>query len=288
MLPQIEYFRPRSLDEALMLLAGRQNSKILAGGTDLLVELRKHNPDEFFTIIDITAIDSLRFIRDAGDKVLLGPLVTHKELSESELIRREFPFLSLSASTVGSPQIRARGTIGGNICNASPAADTVPVLVALDAIVTLESATGKRECLVEEFITKPYRTLISPGEILTKIYIGKLPPGAKSSFIKLGRRNALAISRMNVASVLLVEDGLIKFARLACGSVFPVTQRVNVVEEFLLGKEPSVELFRKAGELVAEEMVKVTGVRWSTPYKKPVIAALVRRALCECAGLEVK
>lgn len=288
MLPEVKYFSPSSLEEAFDILANNVGARILAGGTDLLIELRKMPINEKVVVVDISKLAALRFINEDDHHIFIGPLVTHYELTQSEIIKREFPFLSRAASLVGSPQIRARGTIGGNICNASPAADTVPVLIALDAKAKLKGKNGERVLLIGDFIKGPYKTERKPDEILVEIIIERLKAGFGFSFVKLGRRNALAISRMNVATAVRVDDGIISEVRLACGSVFPVTKRVSLAESFLVGKTPSIELFSQAGEIVGEEMIKSTGIRWSTPYKRPVIAAMVKNSLLEACGMEVK
>ncbi len=287
MLPEIQYLSPTTVDEALNMLYENKNARILAGGTDLLIELKKLPINENVTLIDISKINELKYIEDEGDFISIGPLITHQELSRNEFIKKWFPFLSTACSSIGSPQIRSRGTIGGNICNGSPAADTPPVLVALDATVTLKNKDGERELLVSDFIIAPYKTERKPSELLTKIRLRKLIPGYGFSFIKLGRRNALAISRMNIAVAMLVKEGVIEDVRIACGSVFPTTMRVPAAENFLAGKKPSIELFKDVGEIVSNEMVRISGYRWSTPYKKPVISAMVKNSLVEAVGRRV-
>src|ERR1019366_3654989 len=204
-------------------------------------------------------------------------------LMRSELVQKFAPLLRSAASSIGSPQIRDRGTVGGNVMNAAACADTVPPLIALGATVTLQSKAGCREMPLADLFVKPYQTKATPDELLTAIRFPKLPSIACNAFIKLGRRNALAISRMSVAAVLQIgRDGRIVEARIVPGAAFPTWKRVSEAEQMLLGEKPAAKLFAAAGQKVSEEMIKATGRRWSTEYKEPVLAVLVRRALEQC------
>jgi carbon-monoxide dehydrogenase small subunit len=168
--------------------------------------------------------------------------------------------------------------------NAATCADTVPPLIALGAIVTLQSKTRHREMDLAELFLKPYQTRARPDELLTAVHFCKLPANARSAFIKLGRRNALSISRLSVAAILQInDDGRISDARIVPGSVFPVRKRVTDAEAMLVGEKPAVKLFAAAGKKVAGQMIKEAGRRWSSEYKEPVIAVLVRRALEQAA-----
>ncbi len=276
--------RSASMNESLDFLA--QNgaaTRIIAGGTDLIIELRTLSAGdkgpEF--VLDITPTESLRGIAEEGPTISIGALTTHKEIAESAIMKKYAPLLSSACSTIGATQHRNVATIGGNIINASPAADSVPALIALDAEATFRSKRGERTSLLKDIFVKPYKTNIESDEILTHIRFAKLPDGARMSFIKLGRRNALAIARMNVAVAIVLEGKTITDARISPGSTTPMPDRIEAAEKVLIGKEPTDELFRLAGEKVSEEMVKRSGIRWSTPYKKPVIKALTARALRE-------
>jgi xanthine dehydrogenase iron-sulfur cluster and FAD-binding subunit A len=172
--------------------------------------------------------------------------------------------------------------------NAAACADTVPPLMALGATITLQSSTGSRELPLGDLFLKPYQTWANPDELLTAIRFPLLPATARSAFIKLGRRNALSISRLSVAAILEIsDDGRIAAARLVPGAAFPIWRRVTAAEQMLIGERPVAALFAAAGRKVAEEMIKETGRRWSTEYKEPVLAVLVRRALEQCAFARV-
>ena len=278
------FIRPASLDEALDFLAEKgERTKIIAGGTDLLVELRKipsrgKGPAH---ILDISSLAELKGIREEAGMITVGSGTTHREIHTSPVIREAAPLLAAASATVGAAQHRNIATIGGNIMNASPAADTVPALIALEAEAILRSREGERVEKLAGIFVKPYRTSARPDEILAAVRFRRLPAEARSAFVKLGRRNALAISRMNVAVVLFLEDGIIREARVAPGSATPMPERFASAEKILVGEQPSEELFRSAGAAVAAEMIERSGRRWSTPYKEPVIAALTARALRE-------
>jgi carbon-monoxide dehydrogenase medium subunit/xanthine dehydrogenase FAD-binding subunit len=234
-------------------------------------------------VVDISRISELRGIHDLADSISIRPLVTHAQIVRSPLLKSLAPILSVAASTIGSPQIRNRGTVGGNIMNAAACADMVPPLVALDAEVVVQSARGRRSCKLSEFFVQPYETKSEHDEILIDIRFRKPAPSVRGAFVKLGRRNALAISRLSVAAMLrLDEDSRILDARIVPGAAFPTWMRVGEAEQLLLNQEPSEELFSEVGRKVSEVMIGFTGRRWSTEYKEPVLAVLVRRALQSC------
>ena len=279
-----EYIAVHTIAEACDALAAHgAETRLLAGGTDLLIELRRGSKKAPRVVLDISGVAEMAGIAESGGHIALGPLTTHAELARSELLREFAPLLGEAAAAIGSPQIRARATVGGNIMNAAACADTVPPLIALGATVTLQSKAGRRELALADLFVKPYQTRANADELLTAVRFPKPGPGARSAFIKLGRRNALAISRLSVAAMLeLGKDGRITEARIVPGAAFPTWQRVTEAERLLLGEMPGEPLFASAGRKVSEEMIKATGRRWSTEYKEPVIAVLVSRALEQC------
>jgi xanthine dehydrogenase iron-sulfur cluster and FAD-binding subunit A len=281
-----QYIRATTVAEACEALATHgADARVLAGGTDLLIEWRRTAAKLPPVVLDISPVEELRGIADAGDAILVRPLTTHSQLWQSDILRQFAPLLAAAAAGIGSPQIRNRGTVGGNLMNAATCADTVPPLVALGAAVTLQSARGSRQLNLAELFVKPYQTVARPDELLTGIRFPKPAPGAGSAFIKLGRRNALAISRLSVAAIVqLGADGRIAAARIVPGAAFPTWRRVTEAEKLLVGEKPAEKLFAAAGAKVSSEMIKESGRRWSTEYKEPVVAALVRRALADAVA----
>jgi xanthine dehydrogenase iron-sulfur cluster and FAD-binding subunit A len=279
-----EYIPVQTIAEACDVLACYgADARVLAGGTDLLIERRRDTTKAPKVVLDISGVPELRGVDEADGAINIKPLTTHSELLCSVVLAKNAPLLAAAAAAIGAPQIRNRATVGGNIMNAAACADTVPPLVALGATVTLQSKGSRREVALAELFLKPYQTQAAPNELLTGIRFPKLTPDARSAFIKLGRRNALAISRMSVAVILRVDaNGTITEARIVPGAAFPTWKRVPEAEQLLVGAKPSTQLFAAAGRKVSEEMIKATGRRWSTEYKEPVLAALVRRALEQC------
>ena len=261
-----------------------EGARVLAGGTDLLVELRRAGSRSPDAIVDISRIAPLRGITKSGTSILVGPLTTHAELSNSSMIRQSAGLLGVAAGTIGSQQVRNRGTVGGNIMNAAACADTVPPLLALGARLTLVSSTGTREVDIADFFVEPYKTHARYEEVLSSISFAPLTERSTGAFLKLGRRNAVAISRLSVAAILTRDrKGFITDARIVAGAAMPVWERIDLAEELLLGQKPSTPLFDLAGRKASEAMIRKTGRRWSTEYKEPVLAVMVRRALETCA-----
>jgi len=276
------YIRPDSLPETLELLADLdQASRLLAGGTDLLIRLRRQEPD-FDRIIDVSRLPELKIIAREGDEMRLGGGVTYTELIKSELIQTLTPLLADAARQVGGPQVRNQGTIGGNIVNAAGGADMLPPLTCLDATVHLASARGQRSFLLSDFILHPARTHIRRDEVLTHLSFLAPPPGARSVFLKLGRQRVSSVARLLVAAIGRVDaTGRIDFIRFAPGAVTPQVQRFAAVEALLLGETPAPELFERAGAQASQTMQSLAGERWSSPYKTRVLHTLTVRALTQ-------
>lgn len=284
-----EYIPARSVEEACEHLArcGRDAS-ILAGGTDLLIEWRRPTGTFPKVVVDISQIEELRGVAFDDGEVSVKPLTTHTMIFRSSIVRECAPLLAAAAWNIGSPQIRNRGTVGGNVMNAATCADTVPPLIALRATATLRSKFGSRQLGLSDLFVKPYHTRAAPDEVLIDIRFPKLSAGTRCAFIKLGRRNALSISRLNVAALLeRSSDGTIVSACIVPGAALPTWQRVREAETILVGEMPSAALFAAVGQKVSEVMIAQTGRRWSTEYKVPVIATLVRRALEQCVAQTV-
>ena len=296
---RLDVLQPKTLAEALVLKAKFGCScLIIAGGTDQMIALREGSAAEVpVKLIDISRIAELRGVAmDAEEsnavdqqrprlpRIQIGALATHSEIESNPLIERHAPLLATAAGEVGSPQIRNLGTIGGNICNGAPCADTLPALLALDATVTMVSTTGTRTIPVAEFLPATYSPALRENEIVTSFEFDAIAETAAWAFVKLGRRNALSLSRMSIAVIVAVKNGIIEDARVAAGSVAPTARRFGGVEQYLIGEPAGEETFTGAGRHLAETMIEITGRRWSTPYKEPVVAALLRRALRKATG----
>ena len=278
------YARPQTLRDALGILSDRPH-RILAGGTDVYPADAAavgwgrpglDHPDSP-PVLDITGIDTLAGVRRFDDRVELGALVTWTEAIEADL-PAWFDCVRLAAREVGGPQIQNRGTVAGNLCNASPAADGVPALLVLNARVRLQRRDGSREIPLIEFITGNRRTCLAPGELMTAIVIPSPAPAARSTFLKLGARRYLVISIAMAAACLDVKDGRIRDARLAVGACSEIAQRLESLEARIEGV-PVAE----APAIVRDEdfasLAPLDDVRASAPYRLHGARVLVRRAL---------
>jgi len=278
-LPPFEYVAPLELREALEILS-RENARVLAGGTDLLINLRKEKIRNLL-LVDLKKIDELYFLEEKKDSIEIGPLMLLESLKFENSIIKSAPSLIGAIRSMGSVQIRNRGTIGGNICNASPCADTIPPLLIHNAILTLRNSSGERKIKLADFIKGPYKTDLKGGEILTVIEIEKLNKGGEF-FFKLGRRGAMNKARMNFAVYISLDSkGKIGDARIAGGALTPYPKRFNRAEEILKGETPGEVIFGDAAKKVKEEVMEITGIRWSTPYKSVVIENLLKWVLFE-------
>ena len=281
MIPPFDYKTPNTVRQAIDLLwKAEGKAKIIAGGTDLVIGLRSGDYTPPF-IIDITRIEELHKIEEKNGTIFIGAAVTHSEIASSSMVKKYGKVLSDAASEIGSPQIRNLGTIGGNIINASPAADTLPPLMVLNAIGRVASREGEKEVPFSQLLKGPYETDLKPHELLVQIKFPKLSADVRSSFIRLARRDAMAIARMSVAIVLQMGErkNKIEDIRVAVGSVTPTPQRMSETEAFLMGKSPDEETLQRASIQVSETMIRRSGVRASTSYKKPVIESLFIRAI---------
>lgn len=279
MIPPFDYKTPNTIEEAIELLwQAEGKAKIIAGGTDLVIGLRNgdHRPR---VVIDVMKIGELRKIEEKNGMVSIGAAITHSEIASSSLVKRYGKVLSDAVSEIGSPQIRNLGTIGGNIINASPAADTIPPLMVLNAMGRVLSKEGDRQAPLHQLFKGPYKTNLKPHELLVQVIFQKLPSDMGSSFVRLARRDAMAIARMSVAVVLQIEKNRIEDIRIAVGSVTPTPQRMLEAETFLKGKSPDEESLQKASLKVSEMMIRQSGIRPSTSYKRPVVEALFIRAM---------
>lgn len=274
-----DYIAPQSLGEALETL-GKQTkgTHVIAGGTDLVPRMRSR-------MVEPTLLVDLRLLSLDGIEMLdkwirIGASTTHTDILESDLLAEHCYALVEATKEIAGPPVRNRGTIGGNLVNASPAADLAPPLLVYDAIVVLAKANSEREISLSEFFTAPGETVLAPGEIMTEVRIPIIPPKTASSFIKLGKRKAMAISVVSVAARLTLDDvGKISHARIALGSVAPTPLQAVKAEGVLEGLTPSEAIFAEAGQVASTESSPISDIRASGEYRKKMVAVLTRRAL---------
>jgi carbon-monoxide dehydrogenase medium subunit len=272
---------PATLDGALDLLAELgPRGRAVAGGTDLIVELDRRAREGIEVLVDLTRIPGLDVIDDAGDVIRLGPLVTHNDAIASPLVREHALPLAQACLEVGSPALRNRATVVGNLVTASPANDTISALWALDARVVARSAAGMRAIPVRALYTGLRRTVLAPGELLVAVEVPKLSPSERGVFVKLGQRRAQAISVVHLAVVLdRGSDGLVRRASLALGSVAPTVVSAASAEARLVGQALDDESIAVAARLAAEDVTPIDDVRATAAYRSEEIEVMVRRAL---------
>ncbi len=281
------YLEPSSLDEAVTLLARHatadDGARIIAGGTDLIIELER-GARRAGTLIDISRLPGQdRIWLDEQGWIHLGPLVTHNQVVASPLcVARAFP-LARACREVGAPQIRNRGTIAGNLITASPANDTITPLIALQARVTLRSTRGIRTMALRDFYRGVRRTEMAGDEIMTDIAFPALDPSRqRGTFIKLGLRQAQAISLVNCAAVCAFDDaGRVVEAALALGAVAPTIVRAHEAEAALIGQFLTDETIAQAALLAQRAASPIDDVRASAGYRRRMVAVLTRRALTD-------
>lgn len=279
-----EVQKPSTLEEALEILRNHPETLPLAGGTDLLVKIKDGLvPSD--RVLDLSTVPSLKGIRSEDNTVGIGALTTLGELEESPLIRRVFPCLAKASAQVGSVQIRNRATLGGNLMNASPAADTVPALLVLGARLVLWAPAGKREVPVEEFFLGPGKTVCEPGELLSEVLLPVPENNTISGFEKVGKRNAQAISVANGAFLLEYRqtDGGVQVTRcrLAAGSVAPTGVRLRAVESLLEGNLLTEQRILAALSGLGESIRPITDLRASARYRTMVTENIFRRLLLD-------
>jgi aerobic carbon-monoxide dehydrogenase medium subunit len=277
---------PTSVADAVILARTLgEGARFLAGGTDLIVQLSKKRaaPEH---LIDLGGLAELSRIDEQPDSFVLGALTTHKAIERFPAFQGALVALSEAARVVGGHQIRNRGTVGGNIVNASPAADLVLPLLALDAEITLAGPEGTRAMNLQDFLLGPGRTARQPDELLSSVRFAKLPAATATSFLKAGRRRAMEISVVCVVARLTLDarDSACRDARIALGAVDAKALRAHPAEQMLEGRAPELDLFREAGRLAATNCAPISDVRASADHRRRLVAVLVARALACCAA----
>lgn len=257
-----------------------EETKILAGGTDLLVRYQGRL-DELGRILDINELSELKSIKLVGDQIEIGSLVIHSQLEESEIIHKHVPFLAEAAASVGAPQIRNRGTIGGNIANASPAGDLLPSLVVLDAQVKLQSRSRGEVLLpLAEFLVGPGQNQAQPDELITGVIFSIPKKGQQGAFVKLGQRKALAIAVVNGAVLLeLGAEGRVESCRIVVGAVAPTPLRAVQTEQALLGNVLTESLLNRSLELLDQEIQPISDLRGSREYRFVTARELIAQGI---------
>jgi carbon-monoxide dehydrogenase medium subunit len=271
---------PRTLSEAIQLLSELKDARVMAGGTDLIVDI-KQGLVKARDIVSLQEIDELKGIQKEGKEVRIGASVSPQDLQSSSLIKAYFPALAEAARSLASPQVRSLATVGGNITSAVPSADLPPTLIAADASVELRCLRSARTILLSEFFTGPRKTVCRVGELLTSIFLPLPPPNTGISYMRFTLREANALAVASVASRLTLKDGKIEKAAIVLGAVAPTPVLALKTSEFLQTKNPSPEVFKEAAAIAKKEGKPISDIRGSAWYRKELIQALTRRSLSE-------
>ena len=283
----MRFCRAHSLDEALEWLSEwGEDGRLLAGGTDLMLQYRRGEvtPGALIHIEGIKAVSSIT----ADARTGIGALATHSTLAADAGIASHHPALAMAARLVGGWQTQATGTVGGNICNASPAADLAPPLLIADAHVTLASKRGERRLPLEEFFLDRHTTARRPDELLTEIDLEPLPPRGGESYVKLGRRGAMDVAIVGLAVRLrLGRDDTIEAARVAVCSLAATPRRVPDAEAALLGARLEAGALADAGGALMASVTPIDDARGTASYRRRVLPGLLEQALMQC-GEEIR
>jgi aerobic carbon-monoxide dehydrogenase medium subunit len=276
-----EYMRPSSVEEACAMLAGPDGLvKALAGGTDLLVQMKMGSlqPQALVSLRDVPGLDFVRLGDDGG--LLIGAVTALAALESSPEVKEAFPAIAEAASCIGSLQVRSRATVGGNLCNAAPSADMAPILIACGAAAIVTDGRAERSVPLEDFFCGPGETVLEPGELLKAIAV---PPSPEASFGKYFKsfRSAMDCCTVGVAICAAFAPGsmVVRDVRVALGAVAPTPIRARACEKVLIGRELDDTLIARASVEAAGEAQPITDLRASAEYRKILVEVLSRRAL---------
>jgi carbon-monoxide dehydrogenase medium subunit len=275
----VEYFTPKTIEEACqLLLRYKGEAKIIAGGTDLVVHMKRK---KVLTkhIINIKDAVQNYVIYSEIEGLRIGARATIHSIESTPVIKEKFTLLYDAAAQLGSAQIRNRGTIAGNLCNASPSAEIAPPLIALGAMIRIIGADGERTIPIEDFFTGPGQTILKADEILAEIKVPNLPARSGGAYIKHSVRKAMDLAIVGVAAVITLDRDIIKDVKVVLGAVAPTPIRVKRAEEVLKGRRISDELLQRTGQTASQCCLPISDVRGSADYRRKMVKILVVRAI---------
>ena len=281
-LPSFEYHAPASIQEALECLcqcAGK--AKVLAGGTDLLVSMKKREqvPEHLINLKGIKGLNAIRYDEKQG--LAIGGLATVGDIERSQIVKEKFTALWDAVNVMAAPQVRNLGTIGGNLCSAVPSADTAPPLITLGASVRLLGTNGERSVPVEFFFKGPGESVLKADEILVEVLVPNPPENSGGAYFKLMRRNAMDLALVGAAVFLRInkDKKVCQEARIALGAVAPTPMRAPKAEQVLLGRAVNEETAKEAGNTARLEAKPISDIRASEAYRRDMVGVLTKRAI---------
>lgn len=281
---EFEYIAPKSMREAISLL-NRYDGKarVIAGGTDLLIQMRNKtiNPEYVIDITEIPGLDQINY--DGKEGLRIGALTTFRALEKSSKIHRKYPVIAKAASQLGSMAIRNVATIGGNLCNAAPSAESAPALMGLSASVKIVGTVGERVVPLEDFFTGPAGTVLKEGELLVEIQVPILPTNTRGIYLKHSMRGGIDLAIVNVAVVVTLgfQNEICEDIKIVLGAVAPTPMRARKAEAVLRGKNFNEALMNKTAQIASEEARPISDVRASAEYRKEMVEVFTRRAIRE-------
>ena len=287
-LQDFKYHKPATLQEACKLLESQNNAAAIAGGTDILVEIKKglrHNDN----IVSLSGIKELKILEESANVLTIGAAVTHNEIKNSKLIQEKFPALAEAASLIGTDQVRNTATVGGNLCTGASCCDMAPVLIASNASVEIISTSGERIVALKDFFIFHKETSIQKGEIMTKIIVPFLEPGTGVCFKKFGLREASSISVASASAFVKVEDDVCVDSRIVVGAVAPVPKISEKASEILNGAKVTElsegsSALKEVGEAAAADSLPLDDMRGTADFRRDIVNVLTQRAVIKAAG----
>lgn len=287
-LQDFKYHKPATLQEACKLLESQNNAAAIAGGTDILVEIKKglrHNDN----IVSLSGIKELKILEESENNLVIGSAVTHNEIKNSKFIKEKFPALAEAASLIGTDQVRNTATVGGNLCTGASCCDMAPVLIASNASVEIISTNGKRIVEVKDFFVFHKETSIGKGELMTKIIIPHLEPGTGVCFKKFGLREASSISVASASAYVKVKDGVCVGSRIVVGAVAPIPKISNKASEILNGAtitelSEGSSVLKEAGKAAAADSLPLDDIRGTADFRREIVNVLTQRAVLKAAN----
>jgi carbon-monoxide dehydrogenase medium subunit len=280
-LPKFEYFKPESFECAIKILKELKGRiRPFAGGTDLFVAM-KDKGVTIENVLDLKGVKGYDFIREANGQIEIGALASIRSIEVSTLINEKFPFLSEAAGKIGSVQVRNKATIGGNLCNAAPSAETAPSLICLRALVEVIEEKGVRVIPLEDFFIGPGQTVLNGSGLMRKLLIPALPQNSAGAYFKHSPRKAMDLAIVGVGCVLTLDPGKKKCidSRIVLGAVAPIPLRAKGAEAVINGKEITEKEIEEAGEVASREAKPITDVRGSAEYRIEMVKVFVRRSI---------
>lgn len=280
-LPKFEYLAPKTIDEALRLLSQHKGkSRVIAGGTDLVPQMKRREIKAPEHVVDLKGIPDLNYIKyDEIDGLRFGALTTIRAIETSLIIQQKFTVLAQAAYSMASIPVRNRGTVAGNICTGLPSADTAPALLCLQAKLKLRSHNGQRMVNIEDFFVGPGETVLADDEILLEIQAPNLPSDSRGVYLKLTPRSTMDLALVGVAVVVIPEDGVCQDIRIALGVVAPTPIRARKAEDIIRGQRLNGELIERVAQIASEESQPRDSVRASAEYRREMVKVLTKRAI---------